>query len=209
MKSIVFACVFGTAMIAASMANAQSGKFASTGTTTKLAKKVGFRLTQWKTIQSNNNQQALDNLKVLRQIGCEVQQSAQGDQIDIKFRCPNWKIIETGDEQKSMQWQDWLMMNNFETVVVNPDVNTKLPTVRMRLAQWKTIHTHDTTQLNQLQRTLDLIGCEVTSNNHGNHIDLKYRMANWNTIGLANEEAAHIWLNWLKKSGFETQHEHK
>ena len=209
MKSIIFACILVTAMSAASMANAQSGKFASTGTTPKMAKKVGFRLTQWKTIHSDNNQQALDNMKVLRQIGCEVQQASHGNHIDIKFRCPSWKTINTDDESKSMQWQDWLMAKNFETVVVNPETNTKLPTVRMRLAQWKTIHTHDAAQAKELQETFKLIGCEVSSNNHGNHIDLKYRMANWNTIGLANEEAAHIWLNWLKKSGFETQHEHK
>lgn len=209
MKSIALVCLFSLFTCHCSTVSAQTEKFASSGGKPRLVKQVGFRLTQWKTIHGHDAQEAQETYNILRKIGCEVKQANHGNHIDIKFRCPTWKTIETNDGNKSMEWQKWLMNKQFETIVCNPADDTELATVQMRMTEWKTIHSHDAAQAKDLQTTFEAIGCEVQANNHGNHIDIRLRMPHWQTIGLANDQAAHIWMNWLKQSGFETKHEHK
>ena len=92
--------------------------------------------------------------------------------------------------------------------MLNPAADSKLPEVKDRLADWKTIHARSAEQAESLKQTYELIGCEIVIDNHGDHIDAKIRCPNWTTIGLANSQAAHVWQDWLNKSGFETQHDH-
>jgi hypothetical protein len=173
-----------------------------------IKKKVGFRMSNWRTLHADGPQAATELVATLKQIGCEVQESNHGNHTDIGFRCPSWKTVNVRTDADSDQWHQWLVNHEFETVVLNPAAHSKLPTVKVRMASWKTIHAQGVQQAQSLQQTYELIGCETQLDNHGDHFDLKFRCPTWSTVGLANAKAAHIWQDWLNKSGFETQHDH-
>lgn len=173
-----------------------------------LVKKVGFRLANWRTIHGDGTKATQDTVETLQKIGCEVRQSNHGGHVDISFRCPSWKTVSVQSNDQSQQWHQWLVNNEFETVVLNPADDVKLPTVRVRMAAWKTIHARSSEQAQALKETYELIGCEAKIENHGDHIDLSFRCPDWNTIALPNSQAAHVWQEWLNKSGFETEHDH-
>jgi hypothetical protein len=44
----------------------------------------------------------------------------------------------------------------------------------------------------------------VTTNQHGGHIDVKWRTVVWKLLALENEKQVAQWQDWLKKRGFET-----
>lgn len=175
---------------------------------TPAAKKVGFRLAKWRTIHGDGTPATQKTVETLQKIGCEVRQSNHAGHVDVSFRCPGWKMVNVKDDKQSQQWHEWLVSNEFETVVLNPAADVKLPTVRVRMVAWKTIHARSAQQAQSLKETYELIGCEARIENHGNHIDLKFRCPTWNTIALPNSKAAHAWQDWLNKSGFETEHDH-
>ncbi len=174
----------------------------------EVARKVGFRMANWRTIHGDGAQAAQDTIATLQGIGCEVKQENHGGHVDIVFRCPSWKAINVQDDQQSGQWRQWLVNHQFETVVLNPAGTTRIPTIKVRLADWKTIHARSAEQAQSLKETYELIGCEAEVDNHGDHIDVRFRCPNWNTIGLPNSQSAHVWQDWLSKSGFETEHDH-
>ena len=174
----------------------------------KVVKKVGFRMANWRTIHGDGTKATTDLVTTLQKIGCEVKQDNHGNHTDISFRCPSWKTVSVQNDDQSNQWHQWLVNNEFETVVLNPPAATKLPTVKIRMAAWKTIHARGAQQAQALKETYELIGCEAVVDNHGDHIDLKFRCPNWTTVALVNSQAAHVWQDWLNKSGFETQHDH-
>jgi hypothetical protein len=147
-------------------------------------------------------------IATLQKIGCEVKQDNHGGHVDISFRCPGWKSISVENDEQSQQWHTWLVGNEFETVVLNPSESSVMPVVKVRLANWKTIHARNADEAKILEETYKLIGCEVAIDNHGDHIDARIRCPNWNTIGLPSANAAHVWQDWLNKSGFETEHDH-
>jgi len=173
-----------------------------------VVKKVGFRMTNWQTIHSDGTPATQERIATLQKIGCEVQQDNHGGHVDIAFRCPTWKSIPVRNDDELQQWHQWLVNNEFETVVLNPPANSPLPKVGIRLADWKTMHVNNAAEAQGLKETFELIGCEVAIDNHGDHMDAKIRCANWTTIGLVNSDSAHVWQDWLNKSGFETQHDH-
>lgn len=185
-----------------------SAKLTETVKKDTTVRKVGFRLSNWRTVHGDSSDTTANTVKTLKQIGCEVRQENHGDHVDVSFRCLSWRSIKVNDEKSSNQWQEWLVQNKFETVVLNPGKESKLPTVKVRMPDWKTIHARDSNQAKSLKNTYEMIGCEVKIDNHGNHIDLKFRSTKWNTIALPNSQAAHVWEDWLKKTGFETQHDH-
>jgi len=172
------------------------------------AKKVGFRLTDWKTIHSHSSAEAQQHISTLMKIGCEVKSENHGNHIDVRYRCVNWKTLKLATDQLVNQWTTWCESKGMETVVVNPPATTKKPTVRFRLLAKKTVHLHDPDQAQQVIATLKLIGCQVASNSHGNHIDATFSCPSWSTIELSTEEKAHSWQKWLDESGFETEHTH-
>jgi len=200
-------------VVFASDANAQrqAGQYNSNAPTSRqpaVVKKVGFRMANWRTVHGDGTKATTELVSTLQKIGCEVRQSDHGGHSDISFRCPTWKTVNVQNDDQLNQWHQWLVDNKFETVVLNPPANTKLPTVRVRMASWKTVHAQSAEQAQSLKETYELIGCEAVVNRHGDHIDLKFRCPNWSTVGLVNSQAAHVWQDWLNKSGFETQHDH-
>ncbi|MFK7770428.1 MAG: hypothetical protein AB8B55_24675 [Mariniblastus sp.] len=172
------------------------------------AKKIGYRVTQWKTVHSNSEQEAQTDIATLKKLGCEVTSENHDNHIDVKYRCPEWKSVKVATDQLVNQWSTWCVAKGMETVVINPPANTKKATVKYRLPQAKTAHLHDATQAAQIINTLKLIGCEVSTNSHGDHMDATFSCPNWLTIELESEQSAHSWQKWLDDSGFETQHTH-
>lgn len=80
--------------------------------------------------------------------------------------------------------------------------------VAYRLVSWKTIHFDDAQQADNHVKTIQRLGCEIRTGNHGGHIDVSFRCPQWREISLDTHTKAHNWETWLKGSGFETHHQH-
>ena len=171
-------------------------------------KKLGFRATQWKTIHTSSEEEAQKELDTLKRLGCEVVSDSHGDHIDVRYICPDWKSIKLASNELVSQWRTWCQAKGMETVVMQPPESTQLPTVRFRLAKPRKIHLHNQVEAKQIINTLELVGCSVTTSNHGDHLDATFNCPQWLTIELPSEDAAHSWQKWFRDSGFETQHEH-
>jgi len=171
-------------------------------------KKMGFRLTEWKTIHSHSGEEAKETIAALQKIGCEVTSDNHGNHIDVKYRCPEWKSLKLATDQLVNQWSSWCAAKGMETVVMNPPSNSQRATVQFRMATPRTVHLHDMAQANQIVNTLELIGCEVQNNQHGDHMDATFSCPQWQTIEVPSDANAHAWQKWLDESGFETQHSH-
>ncbi len=170
--------------------------------------KIGYRLKDWKTMHANSADEARITIATLKKLGCEVQSDDHGNHIDVKYRCPEWRSMKLATDQLVNQWTTWCAGKGLETIVMDPSSTTQKPTVAFRLPIERNVHLHDAEQANQILNTLKVIGCEVTSNQHGDHIDATYRCPEWVTIELPSEANAHAWQKWLDESGFETQHTH-
>lgn len=172
------------------------------------AKIVGFRATEWKTIHSGSQDQAKQTIATLTKLGCEVKSDNHGDHIDINYRCPQWRSMKLDTDTLVNQWSIWCDTQGMETVIVNPPSNTRKPTVKFRMAAPRTVHLHDVEKAKLIVNTLTMIGCEVKTADHDGHMDTTFDCPEWTTIELTSEDSAHAWQNWLKDSGFETQHTH-
>lgn len=73
-----------------------------------------------------------------------------------------------------------------------------------RVVDWKTIHSKTEVEAQQDISTLKKIGCEVVSQQHENHIDIKYRCPQWKSIKLATDGLVAQWSQWCKTKGMET-----
>ncbi len=82
------------------------------------------------------------------------------------------------------------------------------PSVAYRLKETKTIHFDDARKAQLHLETVKKLGCEAKMDGHGGHMDVMYRMTTWKALTLADENTAHQWEDWMKKSGFETLHAH-
>ena len=169
---------------------------------------VGYRAPEWKTLHTSSTQGAEQTVATLKRIGCEVETNNHGDHIDIKFRCPEWRSMKVKTHALQAQWSNWCENQGLETVVVNPAPNTKRPTVAFQMAQPRTVHLHDQAAAQKILNTLTLVGCDISTNDHGDHTDATFSCPQWTKIELVSEDSAHAWQKWLKDSGFETKHTH-
>lgn len=169
------------------------------------AKKIGFRVSEWKTIHSHDASVMQTEMQTLTKIGCEVTTASHGDHVDLKYRCSNWKTIEVPTDELSKQWTAWLADKEMETVIINPSADYQQPTLRFRMTAPRTLHLHDAQAGQQIIDTLKMIQVEVTTHSHGDHLDAKFQSPDWKSIGLANEPQAQAWKKWLDEAGFETQ----
>ena len=169
---------------------------------------VGYRAPEWKTLHTASTAGAEKTIATLKRIGCEVQTNNHGDHVDIKFRCQEWRSMKVKTHTLQAQWSNWCENQGLETVVVNPNPNTKRPTVAFQMAQARTVHLHDKAAAQKILNTLTLVGCTITTNDHGDHTDATFSCPQWTKIELESEDSAHAWQKWLKESGFETKHAH-
>lgn len=200
----------------AGTSSAGTGSNAANGTYKKMpamkvsaaAKIVGYRAPEWKSVHTASENEATQMVAALKKIGCEVDMVDHDNHIDVKFRCTEWRSMKVASHGLQNQWASWCENQGLETVVVNPPVNTKRPTVLFRLPAERTVHLHDVHKAKQIVNTLSLIGCEVSSSDHDGHIDATFSCPEWMTIELTSENSAHGWQKWLQDSGFETKHTH-
>ena len=172
------------------------------------AKIVGFRALEWKTLQSNSNQQAQQTISTLKKLGCEVKTADRKDGVDISFRCVDWRSMKLDTDTLVKQWATWCGAQGMETVTINPPAKTNLPTVKFRMVKPKSVQLVDMEKAKKIVNTLTLIGCKVETADQNGHFDCTFSAPQWTTLELQTEDIAHAWIKWLDESGFETEHQH-
>ncbi|MCC7425196.1 MAG: hypothetical protein IT428_33415 [Planctomycetaceae bacterium] len=80
--------------------------------------------------------------------------------------------------------------------------------VEFRLPKQRSAHFDDPREASQFGKDLQRLGCDVRTENHGEHLDVTYRCPQWRSIEASSDAAAHRWEGWLKSQGFETSHRH-
>ena len=81
-------------------------------------------------------------------------------------------------------------------------------TLAFRLTDWKASHFNSPQEAQRHLDTLKQIGCEVATEQHAGHIDVRARTGTWKSITLSSCALCDQWENWLKAAGFETLHGH-
>lgn len=185
-----------------------SGQQRRTALAKSSLKKIGFRVIDWKTIHSKDEDETKETIAALKKVGCEVISESHGDHIDVKYRCSDWKSLSFATDQLVNQWSTWLSAKGMETVILNPPAATKNATVKFRMLEPKTVHLHKPEDAKKIINTLRLVGCSVETAEHNGHQDCTFSCPQWTTIELQSCDSAHSWQKWLDDSGFETQHSH-
>lgn len=76
------------------------------------------------------------------------------------------------------------------------------------LPEWKTTHSRNRQEAGELAAIMKGLGCDVRVQPHGDHDDVVYRCPRTMHLELASQKVAAGWENWLKQTGFRTQHVH-
>lgn len=186
----------------------------------KNAKKfyVAFRMEKWKAKHIHDAAAAKKHADTLKTLGCEVKTNSHDGHIDVQCRTILWKSLALDSHDQAHQWVAWLKQAGFDTIhghqvgehshASNAAQGAQREIVKYRLANWNSQHIHGATELNQLLALYRGLGCEVETHSHDGHTDVKSRCPEWMEIELPSHDAAHKWQEFLKKGGFETQHEH-
>ncbi len=83
-------------------------------------------------------------------------------------------------------------------------VSTSAKLVGYRATEWKTVHTASDAEAKQTLATLKRIGCEIDSENHGDHVDIKFRCEAWRSMKVKTHTLQTQWSNWCEGQGMET-----
>lgn len=173
---------------------------------------VAYRLAEWHEMHFDDPAKAAQHLKAVQDLGCEARQANHGGHIDIVYRCPTWRQVPVQTHALAEQWLGWLKGSGFDTH--HPHVSEAFlhgdEVIEIRLTNWKSAHMEGPmlAQSKEFATALQDLGCEVRSENHGNHLDLAFRCPVWVTLHVPNHEAAEQWQTWLRGHGFETKHAH-
>ena len=79
-----------------------------------------------------------------------------------------------------------------------------LKKIGFRLQEWKAIHSHSDQEAAETVAALKKVGCEVTTEQHGDHTDVKYRCPEWKSLSLATDQLVNQWSTWFAAKGMET-----
>jgi hypothetical protein len=80
--------------------------------------------------------------------------------------------------------------------------------VSYSLPNWMTTHTRDQREADELVAILKGLGCEVREGRHDDHRDVVFRCLRLMHIEFQSHRAASGWEDWMKRTGFRTQHVH-
>ncbi len=80
--------------------------------------------------------------------------------------------------------------------------------VTYSLTEWKTTHSRDQKESDELAAIMKGLGCDVRVQPHGDHDDVVFRCPRPMHLELASHNIASGWESWLQKTGFRTQHSH-
>jgi len=130
----------------------------------------------------------------------------------MELRCfldsPNLEVWMMNGRKKQMLIAAGLAIASMTSLAVQSTSAADKEAVAYRLAEWKTIEFKDPNRAKVHFSTIKKLGCEVKQADHNGHVDVSYRCPKWRQIELSDHAAAHKWEDWLKASGFETQHKH-
>lgn len=193
---------------------------------------VAYRLSQTKELHFDDARKAEQHLATVKKLGCEARKDSHGGHTDVIYRSAKWQVMDVANDKLAHQWEDWLKKAGFETVHGHAaDHGTghdahdshdhsvhdhsghshgpgKSEEVSYVLPNWKTIHSRDAAQMSELVALIKGLGCEVRTEDHGDHKDVSVRCSKWKHIEVSSHQAAAGWQDWLRKNGFETRHEH-
>ena len=193
---------------------------------------VAYRLRETKTIHFEDVQKAQLHLETVKKLGCEAKMDDHGDHQDVMYRLKLWTALTLADEKTAHQWEGWMKRSGFETLHAHGedhdhDDHDHGPSeglgdghshddghdhgeevLSYSLPEWKTEHAQDQKGADELVAILKGLGCEVRADQHDGHGDVVFRCPRPMHLELASHKAASGWEDWLKKTGFRTQHDH-
>lgn len=82
----------------------------------------------------------------------------------------------------------------------------KLLSIAFRLANWKSLHFDNPVEAQKQVQTLKQLGCEVQTEQHAGHFDVRFRASKWTKLTVDNPKLIDDWEKWLKATGFKTLH---
>ena len=172
---------------------------------------LAFTLSKWHTMHFEDAAKAKKHAEMVTQLGCEVRQEAHSGHSDLTYRCTQWKSMKVASHELVEQWLGWLKGSGFDVSHghVDPAYAKGAETVAFRLVNWKSIHGNGSEQEKQFVQSLQRLGCEVVTEDHGGHSDIRFRSPVWRDVHVADHAAAEQLGAWLKGSGFElAPHQH-
>ena len=90
-----------------------------------------------------------------------------------------------------------------QTTTAQP-VSARSRIVGFRATEWKTIHSHSEEHAQQTIATLKKLGCEVKTENHGDHMDIQFQCSQWKSMKLKTDSLVNQWSAWCDTQGMET-----
>jgi len=122
--------------------------------------------------------------------------------LTLALSCGNQLNAQSGSTSQSA---DSTAAQNSQSQGVNAvPVSASAKQVGFRLTKWKTAHTSSEAEAQEMIGALQKIGCEVDSDIHEAHIDVKYRCLQWKSIQLATDQLVAQWSTWCEAKGMET-----
>lgn len=76
---------------------------------------VRYQLTDWKAKHIHDSKKADTISKTLKTLGCELKQEKHNGHIDVKYRCPKWRVLKLDSHDEAHKWEKWLKEYNFKT----------------------------------------------------------------------------------------------
>ncbi|MEQ9411781.1 MAG: hypothetical protein RIK87_28960 [Fuerstiella sp.] len=76
------------------------------------------------------------------------------------------------------------------------------------LPDWTTTHSRNQREADELRAILKGLGCDVRSEPHDGHEDIVFRCPRPMHLELPSHQVASNWEDWMKRTGFRTQHSH-
>ena len=143
----------------------------------------------------------------LKQLGCVTKRVQHDGHTDLTYESKFWRSLSVKDASEVTKWDKWLTAKGFAVVHNTPEKDHK-ETVQYQLKDWRALHLNQELSAQLHVEMFKMLGCEVKTEKHDGHHDVRFRCAAWQTIGVPNHVEAHAWMSVLQKLGFATRHEH-
>ncbi len=190
---------------------------------------IAYRLGDWKTMEFENPTKGQQHLQAVKNLGCEARSENHNGHLDVTYRLSNWRPLELASDKLVHQWEGWLKASGFETIHGHGDNHAqghvghnhaaedhaghehgpnREESIAYRLPNWKTLHFETEDERKQLIAIAQGLGCEIRQESHDGHNDVLIRSPRWMHAEFPTHATAEYWEQWLKRTGFETKHEH-
>ena len=109
-----------------------------------------------------------------------------------------WLLFVPAD----MAWGQGIDQQTGQAPIVSANAAAKI--VGFRTTEWKTIHSPSQADAEQTIATLTKLGCEVKSEQHGDHLDIQFQCPQWRSMKLGTDMLVNQWSQWCQTQGLET-----